>query len=72
MRVAVNQPTVIYADNLSNIMNATMPGSALTKKYLALSYHFCPEHFSTGIADIRKIDSKHNYADAYTKALVSE
>ena len=35
MGFAVTQPTAIYADNLSAIMNATMPGSALTTKYLA-------------------------------------
>lgn len=71
MGVAVTQPTAVYADNLSVIMNATMSGSALTKKYLALSYNFCREYFSAGIVDIRKIDGKHNYADPYTKALVS-
>ena len=71
MGVAVTQPTVIYGDNLSAITNATLPGSALKKKYLALSYHFCREHFSAGIVDIRKIGGKDNYADAMTKALVS-
>ena len=71
MGVAVTKPTVIYGDNLSSITNATMPGSALKKKYLALSYHFCREHFSAGIVDIRKINEKDNYADAMTKALVS-
>ena len=71
MGVEVTKPTVIYGDNLSAITNATMPGSALKKKYLALSYHFCREHFSAGIVDIRKIDGKDNYADAMTKALAS-
>ena len=71
MGVKVTKPTVIYGDNLSAITNATMPGSALKKKYLALSYHFCREHFSAGIVDIRKIDGKDNYADAMTKALAS-
>ena len=71
MGVAVTKPTVIYGDNLSSITNATMPGSALKKKYLALSYHFCREHFSARIVDIRKIDGKDNFADAMTKALVS-
>ena len=71
MGVEITKPTVIYGDNLSAITNATMPGSALKKKYLALSYHFCREHFSAGIVDIRKIDGKDNYADAMTKALAS-
>ena len=71
MGVAVTKPTVIYGDNLSSITNATLPGSALKKKYLDLSYHFCREHFSAGIVDIRKIDGKDNYADEMTKALAS-
>ena len=71
MGVAITKPTRIYGDNLSSITNATMPGSALKLKYLALSYHFCREHFCAGIVDIRKIHTKDNYADAMTKALVS-
>ena len=56
MGVKVNKPTIIYGDNLSAITNTTMPGSALKKKYLALSYHFCREYYSANIVDIRKID----------------
>ena len=58
-------------DNLSVITNATNPGSALKKNYLALAYHFCRKYYSAGIIDIRKIDTKDNFADAYTKALAS-
>ena len=71
MGVKVSKPTVIYGDNMSTIINSTKPGSPLKKKYLALSYHFCREHFSAGVVDIRKIDTKENYADPFTKALVS-
>ena len=71
MGIAVSKPTAIYGDNLSAITNATIPSSALKKKYLALAYHFCREYFSAGIVDIRKIDGKDNYSDAMTKALVS-
>ena len=69
MGVLVTKPSVIYGDNLSAIVNVTDPGSQLNKKYLALSYHYCREHFSAGIVDIRKIDGKDNYSDALTKAL---
>jgi hypothetical protein len=71
MGVSVTKPTVIYGDNLSAITNTIEPSSPLKKKYLALAYHFCREHFSAGIVDIRKIDGKDNYADPFTKALVS-
>ena len=71
MGVKVSKPTIIYGDNLSAITNATTPGSALSKKYLALSYHYCREHFSAGVVSIRKIDGKANHADPFTKALVN-
>lgn len=71
MGVNVTKPTIIYGDNLSAIKNATNPGSQLQKKYLALAYHFCREHFSAGIVSIRKIPTKDNYADAFTKSLSS-
>ena len=53
MGVSVTKPTVIYGDNLSTITNAKIPGSALKKKYLALSYHFCREHFSIELKIIK-------------------
>ena len=71
MGIKVSKPTVIYGDNMSVLINSTKAGSPLKKKYLALSYHFCREHFSAGVVDIRKIDSKENYADPFTKALAS-
>ena len=69
MGVKVTKPSIIYGDNLSAIVNITEPGSQLNKKYLALSYHYCREHFSAGIVDIRKINGKDNCADALTKSL---
>ena len=71
MGVRVLKPIVIYGDNLSTITNATTPGSALNKKHLALSYHYCLEHFSAGVVRIRKINGKDNHADPFTKALVN-
>ena len=71
MGVHVTKPTVIYGDNLSAIKNTTDPGSPLKKKYLALAYHFCREHYSTQEVAIRKIDTKDNFADPFTKGLVS-
>ena len=71
MGVKVTKPSIIYGDNLSAITNAINPVSALKKKYLALVYHFCREYYSAGIVDIKKIDTKDNFADAYTKALAS-
>ena len=71
MGVPVTKPTVIYGDNMSAIKNTVDPGSPLKKKYLALAYHFCREYFSAGVVSIRKIDTKENIADPFTKGLVS-
>ena len=67
MRVNVSKPSIIYSNSLSAIINSTDPSSPLKKKYLTLSYHFCREHFSTGIVNILKIDGKDKYADPFTK-----
>ena len=65
----MSKPTRIYGDNRSSFLSATEPGTTLDKRHVALSYHFCREHFSAGVVDIRLIDGKHNFADALTKAL---
>ena len=71
MGVHVTMPTTIYGDNLSAINNAASPRSPLKKKYLALAYHFCREHFNARFVAIRKINTKHNISDPFTKGLVS-
>ena len=60
MGVLITKPTIIYGDNMSAIRNTIDPGSPLKRKYLALAYHFCREHFNAGTVDIRKIDTKDN------------
>ena len=59
MKVHVTKPSMIYAGNLSAIINTKEPGSALKQKHVALAYHFCREHYSSGVDDIRKVDGKH-------------
>ena len=71
MGVKVSKPTILYGDNLSAITNATTPGSALSKKYLALSYHYCRENFIGGVVSTCKIDEKENHADPFTQSLVN-
>ena len=71
MGVEVSKLSIIYTDYLGAIKNSTDPLSPLKKIYLALSYHFCSEHFSAGIVNIRKIDGKDNYVDPFIKGLVS-
>ena len=72
MGVVVNKPTPIWVDNLGVVLNASNPGSTLNKKHIALAYHFVREHVANDVIEIRKIDSKDNYADPFTKALDSK
>jgi hypothetical protein len=69
MGVNVTKATPIWVDNMSVVLNATNPGSSLNKKAIALSYHFVREHQAQSVISIRKIDTKDNYADPFTKAL---
>jgi len=69
--VRVQQATNIWVDNMSVVLSSTNPGSPLNKKNVALAYHFVREHAANEVVSIRKIQSTHNYADAFTKALDS-
>jgi len=69
--VRVQQETNIWVDNMSVVLSSTNPGSPLNKKNVALAYHFVREHAANNVISIRKIQSAHNYADAFTKALDS-
>lgn len=69
--VRVQQATNIWVDNMSVVLSSTNPGSPLNKKNVALAYHFVREHAANEVISIRKIQSTHNYADAFTKALDS-
>ena len=71
MGIKISKPAIIYGDNLSAITNTIEPGSALKKKHITLAYHFCREHYSGNVVDIRNIDTKDNYSDPFIKALVS-
>ena len=71
MGIRVSKPTPIFVDNMSVVLNATNPGSTLNKKTVALSYHFVREHVANEVVEVRKIASTENFADPFTKALVS-
>ena len=71
MGVQVSKPTPIMVDNMGVVINSTDPASALNKKNVALAYHFVREHHANNVVAIRKIHMKDNYADPFTKGLVS-
>ena len=71
MGIKVEDPTPIYVDNMSVVLNSTNPGRTLNKKNVALAYHFVREHVANKVVQIRKIGSEDNFADPFTKALTS-
>jgi hypothetical protein len=72
MGIQVSKPTPIWVDNMGVVLNASNPGSTLNKKHIALAYHFVRENVANNVVEIRKIESKDNYADPFTKALDSK
>eukprot|EP00957_Ditylum_brightwellii_P100379 7651217-Ditylum_brightwellii.AAC.1 len=57
---------------MSIVLNATNPSSILNKKTVALSYHFVRKHVANDMVEICKIASEDNFADPFTKAIVSD
>ena len=70
--VKVSESTKIYVDNMSVALSTTNPGSKLNKKTVALACHFVREHQANNVISIRKIHTKSNYADPFTKCLGNE
>eukprot|EP00957_Ditylum_brightwellii_P178582 13603464-Ditylum_brightwellii.AAC.1 len=48
MGIMVSKSTPIFVDNMGVVLNATNPGSTLSKKSVALAYHFVREHVACG------------------------
>ena len=69
--VNVNNPTSVCCYNKTVVTNTTTDRSILSKKNLALAYHFCREHFSAEIVDIRWGEGRKNVPDFMTKALTT-
>jgi hypothetical protein len=72
MGIQVSKPAPIWVNNIGVVLNASNPGSTLNKKHIALAYHFVRENVANNVVEIRKIESKDNYADPFTKALDSK
>ena len=71
MGVRVDEPTYIYGDNQSVLANTSNPGSTLKKKSAAIAYHFVREGCVKDAWRTHYIDTNHNVADLFTKALPS-
>ena len=68
----VTQTTDMLGDNMSVVLNTTVPGSQLKKKHNAIAYHRIREAISARIIRFGHITSNRNIADLMTKPLGSE
>ena len=67
--VALDGPTLMLGDNMSVVLNTSVPSSVLKKKHNAIAYHRVCEAQAAGIVRIVKEDGETNLADVLTKCL---
>jgi hypothetical protein len=70
--VPVTEPTMMLGDNMSVVINTTIPSSQLKKKHNAIAYHRVRESIAAKIVRFAHIPSTTNIADCLTKPLSNE
>ena len=61
--------SLLLGDNMSVVLNTTLPSSQLKKKHNAVAYHRVREAIAAGIVKFAHVDSKENVADIMTKSV---
>ncbi len=69
--VELDGATDLFGDNMSVVLNVSLPASALKKKHQSLAYHRVCEAVAASILAIAHVNSSQNYADLMTKPLPS-
>ena len=69
--VKMEKETLLVGDNMSVVLNTTIPSSSLKKKHLACSYHRVREAIAGGFVHYGHIHSTSNLADIGTKPLTT-
>ena len=67
--VPLDKPALMIGDNMSVVLNTTVPSSVLKKKHLALGYHRVREAIAAKVLEFAHIESTKNIADVCTKPL---
>ena len=67
--VKIEDSSVLLGDNMSVVLNTTLPSSALKKKHQACNYHRVREAIAGGFIKFGYIPSEMNLADVCTKPL---
>lgn len=69
MGVPVSMPSFVIGDNISVIMNSSVPESTLCKKNHAIMYHTIYESVAMGESTITYVPTDNNLSDILTKVL---
>ena len=67
--INLEDTSYMVGDNMSVVLNTTLPSSSLKKKHLACNYHRVREAIAGKIIKFGHIDTKKNLADICTKPL---
>ena len=70
--VPVDGPAALLGDNMSVVINTTVPSSMLKKKHCAIGYHQVQEAIAGGIMTFVHVKSTENITDILTKPLANE
>ena len=70
--VPLTTPTMLLGDNMSVILNTTVPSSQLKKKHNAIAYHHIREAIAGKIVSFVHIPSKLNVSDVMTKPIPND
>jgi len=70
--VPIEKSGLLLGDNMSVVLNTTIPASPLKKKHLSCAYHRIREAIAAGIVEYAHIESKENIADIFTKPLPNQ
>jgi len=69
--VPIDGPALMLGDNMSVVLNTTVPSSVLKKKHLGIGYHRVREAIAAGVIRFCHIPSEENVADILTKPLAN-
>lgn len=67
MGVPLMGATMIRADNMSVVVNTSVPESMLKKKSNSIAYHYMQERAASGAVEVHYESTKTNLADMLTK-----
>ena len=68
-KMTVTSKSTVYEDNNGARTVATCPRLTPTSKLIATKYHWFRQHVESGEIDIKRVDSKNQLADIFTKGL---